>query len=602
MVSIVNKNLLTLNPNKTKDRVENNELLITDGSSIIPTYNGYCTGLAYAPIFFLPHKYNVKILNVTELQDDTGLLVITSRIIYKYNRESGVGSVIHVFNSGNVENISIAYVGSYYYILADSVLYKYDHINNAISVITPTGFPVSAEFIIATNNRLIALSADIVAWSAIGNGSDFAPSIVTGAGFQSLDSLSTGRGVALASKKNGFVIFTTNNMISVTELNTSLIYNFKEVSKHKLYNRNCCVTSTFGIIYFIDSDKNLYSYEDLGSLGSGGFKVVNEIFDDYFNSINVEIERISLVEARYIAINYPRNIIGIDLLYNKLFKVRHNKYNVNSFYFIEDNHFFSFNYRSVYNTLFENISYYGNYLELDSSPSEMCATMTMFPDVPTNSVVAGAFNDVQPDFLGIDVGEPNVFDIDLNDDLINLDLNNDLVYIDLNDYDNTWPAGAELSAGFYEEYFTQADKIVKVDAEFEFASLHFAPEIPIECTTVITRVDTNLTNNAGEFLFDCQLGAPLYDCVDIPNPDFVWNLTPAIGYDIALELGSSTDAYGKKPHHIVQVEDTYYVGKRLVGNIYNTGIYHYLRYSIKGYVEITGIQFNLFKGGYIYDR
>ena len=503
MVSIVNKNLLTLNPNKTKDRVENNELLITDGSSIIPTYNGYCTGLAYAPIFFLPHKYNVKILNVTELQDDTGLLVITSRIIYKYDRESGVGSVIHVFSSGNVENISIAYVGAYYYILADSVLYKYDHINNAISVITPTGFPVSAEFIIATNNRLIALSADTVAWSAIGNGSDFAPSIVTGAGFQSLDSLSTGRGVALASKKNGFVIFTTNNMISVTELNTSLIYNFKEVSKHRLYNRDCCVTSTFGIIYFIDSDKNLYSYEDLGSLGSGGFKVVNEIFDDYFNSINVEIERISLVEARYIVINYPRNIIGIDLLYNKLFKVRHNKYDVNSFYFIEDNHFFSFNYRSVYNTLFDNISYYGNYLELDSSPSEMCATMTMFSDVPTNSVVAGAFNEVQPDFLGIDVGEPNVFDIDLNDDLINLDLNDDLVYIDLNDYDNTWSAGAELSAGFYEEYFTQADKIVKVDAEFEFASLHFAPEIPIECTTVITRVDTNLTNNAGEFLFDC---------------------------------------------------------------------------------------------------
>lgn len=601
MVSIVNKNLLTLNPNKTKDRVENNELLITDGSSIIPTYNGYCTGLAYAPIFFLPHKYAVKILNVTELQDDTGLLVITSRIIYKYNRESGVGSVIKTF-SVEAENVSIAYVGSYYYILVDGLLYKYDHINNAISVINPTGFPVSAEFIIATNNRLVALSADTVAWSAIGNGSDFTPSILTGAGFQSLDSLSTGRGVALAAKKNGFVIFTTNNMISVTELNTSLIYNFKEVSKHRLYNRNCCVTSTFGIIYFIDSDKNLYSYEDLGSLGSGGFKVVNEIFDDYFNSINVKIERISLVEARYIVINYQRNIIGIDLLYNKLFKVRHNKYNVNSFYFIEDNHFFSFNYRSVYNTLFDNISYYGNYLELDSSPSEMCATMTMFSDMPTNSVVASAFNDVQPDFLGIDVGEPNVFDIDLNDDLINLDLNDDLVYIDLNDYDNTWPAGAEFSAGFYEEYFTQADKIVKVDAEFEFASLHFSPEIPIECTTVITRVDTNLTNNAGEFLFDCQLGAPLYDCVDVPNPDFVWNLTPAIGYDIALELGSSTDAYGKKPHHIVPVKDTYYVGKRLVGNIYNTGIYHYLRYSIKGYVEITGIQFNLFKGGYIYDR
>ena len=45
MVSIVNKNLLIFNPNITYDRVEGNQLNITDGSNIIPTYNGYSTGL-----------------------------------------------------------------------------------------------------------------------------------------------------------------------------------------------------------------------------------------------------------------------------------------------------------------------------------------------------------------------------------------------------------------------------------------------------------------------------------------------------------------------------------------------------------------------------
>lgn len=609
MVSIVNKNLLIFNPNITYDRVEGNQLNITDGSNIIPTYNGYSTGLGYKPLFFMPYSRNVELKKVVDLQDDAGKLIITNKYIYRYSADTGDGTVLLMLSS-DAENVSVDYIGSYYYILCDQVLFKYDHLINSIQQISPTGFPQSTKFICATNNRLIALSDDVIAWSAVGNGDDFQPSTTTGAGFQSLDSLSTGKGIALAKKKNGFLVFTSDNVISATELNTALVYNFKEVSKHRILNRDCCLTSTFGIVYFIDSDKNLYSYEDLGSLGSGGFKVVNEMLIDYFNSIDIDIEYLDLLETRYLVVNYYGNILGIDLLLGRVFKVQHSLTAVRGFNFINLQHFWNFEYRSAYNTEFNEISYYGNRLHVESigslsaeQPDTMCASINLYSELPLADVVITHLVDkLEPTFNGLKLPLPMLFDEDLNDSLLNEDLNDSTFDVDLNDYDNTWSSGFELSCGFETDVYQQAKRIDKVDAFFEFNSISFAPEIPIECTTVITRIDTNMSSNRKEFIWDCQLQALQLDCSVTQEPDFEWNQNISMGYDVSITLTSSTDAYGNLPHHKVLIEDKYFVGRRLVGNIYNTGIYHMLNYAVKGFCEITGIQFNLFKGGLIYDR
>lgn len=603
MVSLVNKNLLVFNPNITHDRVPDNQLDITDGSHIRPTYNGYATGLGYYPMFFLPYNREAKLLKVIDLQDDVGKLIVTDKFIYRYFEKSAEGTILLIIPDG-IKNASVAYIGTYYYILCNSQFFKYDHISNSISEIKPQGFPNQAVFICATNNRLIALSSDTVAWSAIGDGSDFKPDLGTGAGFQSLDSLSTGRGVAIAAKKNGFLVFTTTNVISATELNTELVYNFKEVSKHRLLNERCCITSTFGLVYFIDSDSNLYSYEDLGSLGSGGFKVVNEVLLDYFSRINVDVELIDLVDARYLVINYSGNIIGIDLVTNRLFKVYHKRNAVNSFYFMHQSHFWKFGYKNSYNTDFNEISYFGNQLHIESKETIGCAVINLYADLPlADAVITHLVDTLEPKFTGLKLPEPKFFYEDLLDSLINWDLNDEeAVDIDLNLYNNTVSDYFELSCAVLTDIYQQAKRINKVSAEFEFSAINFAPEIPIDCTTVITRVDTNMSSNRDSFIWDCQITKPQLDCRLTTEPQFDYNKNISYGYDVNIQLASSTDAYGQNDHHIVPIEDKYYVGQRLCGNIYNTGIYHQLKYSINGYCEITGIQFNLFKGGLIYDR
>ena len=603
MVSIVNKNLLVFNPNITHDRVPDNQLNITDGSHIRPTYNGYATGLGYYPMFFLPYNRDAQLIKVVDLQDDAGKLIITEKFIYRYYASTGDGTVLAIIPN-EIKHASVAYIGAYYYILVNQQLFKYDHIENAISEIKPSGFPAVTRHICATNNRLIAISDDVVAWSAIGNGSDFSPSLATGAGFQSLDSLSTGKGIAVTSKRNGFLIFTTANVISATELNTELVYNFKEVSKHRILNERCCLTSTFGLVYFIDSDSNLYSYEDLSSLGGGGFKIVNEVLIDYFGRINVDISMLDLIDTRYLVINYSGNILGIDLLLGRIFKVYHKKTAVNSFYFIDQSHFWQFGYKRSTNTSFNEISYFGNQLHIESTEDTGCAVINMYSELPlADAVITHIVETLEPEFNELTLPEPLFFDEDLIDSLINWELNDASdVDIDLNLYNNTVNGYFELSSGVVTDVYQQAKKIDKVDAKFEFNSINFAPEIPVDCTTVITRIDTNMVSNKDQFIWDCQLTRPVLDCRVTEEPEFNYNINTSFGYDVDVVLTSSTDAYGQANHHVAAIEDKYFVGQRLCGNIYNTGVYHQLEYSIKGYCEITGIQFNLFKGGIIYDR
>lgn len=604
MPSVVNKNLLVFNPNITKDRVENNELVITDGTNIIPTYNGYCTGLGKTYKFYFPVSRDTILYDIVELQDGAGFVIITNNCLYRYNKDTGTGSLL-VHYAVTAKKCSYAYIGSYYYFLIDSIMYKYDHIDNTIIAQQPTGFPNNANYIIATNNRLVALSDDVVAWSAIGDGDDFAPSLDTGAGFQSLDSLSTGKGVALAAKKNGFVVFTTDNVISATELNTALVYNFKEVSKHVIYNRDCCCTSTFGKVYFIDTEKNLYSYEDLGSLGSGGFKIVNENLNDYFNKLNSVINKLSVKYSRYIVINYDNSILGIDLLFNRLFKAKTLMLGIRGFGALHKDYYVEFDYRKTVDNTFNDIAYYANTLDLVGSSTLGVAVINVFADVPySNAPQSIKHNLLEPEFANSITPSINLFYEDLNDSFIYEDLNNSNIDIDLDTIDNSISCCVEISAAFEFYSVISAASNSNITAMFEFASLHFSPEVPIECTSVITRIDTNITDNQDYFTMNCQANGdePIYDCAVSLKPDFMVNMESVGDYEVELEVDSSTDAYGQRPHHLTPVLDKYFAGKRLIGNVYTTGVYHYIKYTITGYAEITGIQINLFKGGYIYDR
>lgn len=608
MPQIVNKSLITFNPNITKDRIEGNQFIITDGSNIIPTYNGYSTGLGVESLFYLPISDN-ELLKSVELQDQGGFLVITKKVMLKYDSTTGESFVLTDFASEAV-NVSVAYIGTYYYILVDGTLFKYDEINDIIISEAVEGFPSNANFICATNNRLTALSDDVFAWSAVGDGSDFTSSLETGAGFQSLDSLSTGKGVALAKKSNGLLIFTTTNVVAVTELSTYLVYNFKEISSNKLLNAYCVVPSADGSVYFIDSNKNLYSYTNVTALGTGGFSTVNDILVDYFKRINAQITSIDLVDSRYLIVNYNNNIMGVDLLFGRLFKVKHNV-NAVGFYFIEQNYMKHFSYSDIADITFNEISYYGNQLSVGSVETTdgylMVASFNIYAELPvSNSPVQHTIDRAVNSETLVDAFIPSVFYEDLMSSTYEKDLEDeDGYYIDFAEIDNAFHTHFELLAEIELHSFSSAIKIEPVKGFMEFGTLHFSPEIPIDTTTVITNIDTNMTSNKETSVFLCDAtdkSALILDCSSVGTPSYFINKVSESIYEVDLTITSSTDAYGMKSHHVALVEDKYFVGKRMKANVYTTGIYHTLMYNFEGFCEITGLQINLFKGGKIYDR
>ena len=80
-----------------------------------------------------------------------------------------------------------AFVGTFHYFANRTAgIWQYDAINHIWTDITATIGIANIFFITESAGRLICLAQDITAWSAIDDGLDFTPSLITGAGFQAL--------------------------------------------------------------------------------------------------------------------------------------------------------------------------------------------------------------------------------------------------------------------------------------------------------------------------------------------------------------------------------------------------------------------------------
>lgn len=98
--------------------------------------------------------------------------------------------------------------------------------------------------ITAANNRLCILARLFVAWSAQDNGADLTPSIVTGAGNQSLSKLGSHSADTdyfdIVSVADGFLTFTTQGILKSTSLNSVNPFRHDVFSiDRRLFNKNC---------------------------------------------------------------------------------------------------------------------------------------------------------------------------------------------------------------------------------------------------------------------------------------------------------------------------------------------------------------------------
>lgn len=165
---------------------------------------------------------------------------------------------------------SKAKVGGKYYFCKDGVgaIIKYDPATSphpTWSSITPTGMPAGAKHLCESYGRLIVVGANSYAWSALDNGSDFTPSLSTGAGTQST-ALVGGTTLGVYETTNGFACFTTEGIQHAVFNNTPTIWRHDVLSKrHKAVNAFAIATRADKEVVFLDQN----GFYRIGSANDG---------------------------------------------------------------------------------------------------------------------------------------------------------------------------------------------------------------------------------------------------------------------------------------------------------------------------------------------
>lgn len=113
--------------------------------------------------------------------------------------------------------------GKYYFATKGIGLLEFDPVRGSIESVSGGGVPANIVSCTESGGRLVVLAEGIVAWSAIDDGRDFAPSVTTGAGFQSLSLIGSGSYESLLGVYKtplGFVTFTHDGLMMSTRIDS----------------------------------------------------------------------------------------------------------------------------------------------------------------------------------------------------------------------------------------------------------------------------------------------------------------------------------------------------------------------------------------------
>lgn len=140
---------------------------------------------------------------------------------------------------------SFAYVGHKYYFARRGIgLWEYDPDNREFTNITGiNGVPTDVVSISQIAGRLALLSESFLHWSAIDNGRDFTPSLVTGAGAQGLSLVRNGTAQCVKAVGDVLLTFTTNGIMRSEPITGPLVFRHRHAQVQSRLLTAWCITN-----------------------------------------------------------------------------------------------------------------------------------------------------------------------------------------------------------------------------------------------------------------------------------------------------------------------------------------------------------------------
>lgn len=211
-------------------------------------------------------------LKVNELRITNGFLYGTPKGVFKINPTSKMMEPLLIAPNITVTNTywpwTIAYVGGKYYLAQyDIGLWQYDDVNETLSQITtPLGNTVRG--VAADHGRLIAISDSVVANSALDDGTDFTPSLSTGAGAQSV-AIVGGTPYKIETVTDGFLVFLSKGIMKGNWSTAAYVYTHTKHSESvRVFTPNSTITVPGLGVLAIDNNgmwlTKEYNYETYG--------------------------------------------------------------------------------------------------------------------------------------------------------------------------------------------------------------------------------------------------------------------------------------------------------------------------------------------------
>ncbi len=143
------------------------------------------------------------------------VFVFVNGAVLRYNTSGQFFYPVFVFTPSNIvwPWTSAKVGGSYYFARKGHNLLRYQPSTLTWSAITSSGVPSTVVAVTQSAGRLIVLGTDRVVWSALDDGTDLAPSLTTGAGFQLLAMINATTALGLQEHKNGFLTLTDKGIL-----------------------------------------------------------------------------------------------------------------------------------------------------------------------------------------------------------------------------------------------------------------------------------------------------------------------------------------------------------------------------------------------------
>lgn len=262
------------------DRRTIQQPLVVDGQNFLVDLKGPYAAFSNR-IFTYNKFFNPTLTRGFEI-DGIDSLYATYGAIYRFNANTQRLILLFTFpDAGTVSNWSMANVNGIYYFARDGIngVVMYDPFTQTCQLLT-NNVPANPISVCAGAGRLVIMSYKFVAWSALGDGTDLAPDLTTGAGFQPL-SLMGGQGIYVAEVADGFISFTTKGAMK-----SEFAY-FLNTFRHYPLDRSFVPLNSFCITpldpgkeWLILDVKGFYSSK---GVASNAFELFEPLMSEYFS-------------------------------------------------------------------------------------------------------------------------------------------------------------------------------------------------------------------------------------------------------------------------------------------------------------------------------